>query len=442
MIPPKKPIAAGSFYPSDPTELAKLLETLLHSTSPSPLENIALLLLPHAGYAYSGKIAAAGWKAVSHRKLSTIILIGVSHFYRFSGIAQWPGKEFLTPLGPLSLDSSLSPSLPFIRTLQEPFLQEHSIEVQLPFIQKLFPYSTVLPLLTGELSLQECEEFAQALTEILANRKDILVVVTSDLSHYHPLTQAIKLDTTTLLTLWEEDPRSLYEKAQAKQCELCGLTGILIALYYARKNHLDGRKILAYSNSSHTSLDTHRVVGYACMAFWQESFKQALLQLAQKALQAALEKTEFPITPDPLLERKEGVFITLYKEGKLRGCVGLIESTDPLYYTIAHMTQESTQDPRFPPLQQEDLGTITIHISLLSPLAKIASIDDYHPRIHGIVLSYQGKKGVFLPEVAEETHWTKEQLLSQLCQQKLHLPSLAWQDPQAELYTFVTERFD
>ncbi len=442
----KEPNVSGLFYTKEPKVLSQEIETLLSTAAINPSKEINMILVPHAGYMYSAEIAAAAFKACSGKQIKTVLILAPSHFSCFKGIAIWPEGTFTTPLGRIVVNKSLCRALlkesPYVQNLKEPFEKEHSLEVELPFVQKTFPEATLVPLLTGQMSLEDCECFATSLKKVLKNSKNTLIIISSDFSHFHNESTANLMDETALSLIEDCNTKKLWEYSLLKTVEMCGIIGTTIALFYAEKAKVNHVTVLKKGNSSKTTLNPSRVVGYAAVAFQPKELnkhqKKTLLSIARATLENTFQLYQ---EKDLRLCSKEGVFVTLYLEKNLRGCMGEVFSNTPLYETVHKMTLCSASDSRFPPLTQKEKKEVKIEISLLSTPKKIESFQEIKLGTHGVIIIQNNKKGLFLPQVATETGWSLEELLSELCVQKANLPPLAWQSKETSIYIFSSEIF-
>ncbi len=460
----KTPNVAGSFYPDNPKELSALIDTFLDSApqagaGPAP----CVLISPHAGYVYSGGVAAYGYKEIINRVYDTVIIIAPSHSLPFEGFAIWPRGSFQTPLGNVAVDEGFSKELmqinPRVTDIPEAFLREHSLEVQLPFLQKVLKGFRIVPLLAGGVNFSDCQLLAHGLS-VLSKERRCLVVVSTDLSHYHGAREASGIDELTISYIRDLDASGLYASAAAKKTEACGLSAVATGLLYARELGCRQARILRYANSGQASGDYARVVGYVSAAIYKEESKgktdkgevamldnkqkKRLLEIARNSIAEYLKsgrKQEFN-EKDRQLLGVGGAFVTLHEQGELRGCIGNLIGTEPLYLTVRDMAVEAAVgDPRFEPVKADELAGIEIEISVLSPMRRVASADEIKLGIHGVLIKKGLRSGVFLPQVATETGWSKEEFLSTLCTQKAGLPPDAWKDKNTEVYVFTAEVF-
>jgi len=457
----KQPNVAGSFYPDNPQELAQMIDTFLDAAKPQAEEgNIFALISPHAGYGFSGGVAAFGYKLIKDKPYKTVIVIGPSHNYGFSGVSIYPEGTFRTPMGDLKIDKEFTRELLYKDKdiFFEPgaFEKEHSLEVQLPFLQKVISNFEIVPIVMGDCSLSICQKLADLLKEAIGNRQDVLVVASSDMYHGYDYEESEIIDNLTLSHLKNMDAQGLYNGLREGKLQLCGGFPVVSTLILAKELGHNKLKVLQHTNSSEVTGKKIKgiwTVGYASCVIDQEKGEMAmlskeerkkLLQIARNSIQTYFKtgkKLEITET-DPLLFKEMGAFVTLHKHGELVGCIGNLVGQQPLYLTVRDMAVEAAvNDPRFSPLKLYELKDIEIEISALSPLKRIESTDEIKMGIHGVLVRRGFNSGVFLPQVATETGWSKEEFLSHLCSDKAGLPALAWKDKATEIYIFTAEVF-
>jgi len=492
----KYPNAAGSFYPDNPQELSQMIDTFLNAAKPQPEEgNIFALISPHAGYGFSGGVAAFGYKLIKDKPYKTVIVIGPSHNYGFGGVSIYPEGAFRTPLGDLEIDKEFTRELLYKDKdiFFEPgvFEKEHSVEVQLPFLQKTLTGFKIVPIVMGDCSFSTCQKLADLLKEAIGNRQDVLVVASTDMYHGYDYEESEIIDNLTLSYLKNIDAQGLYNGLREGKLQLCGGFSVVSTLILARELGHNKLNVLEHTNSSVVTGKMIKgiwTVGYAScvidastalsingersrtidqapletvgrqkedmlsltgqekgeIAMLSKGQKKKLLAIARNSIQTYLKtgkKLELTET-DPLLLKEMGAFVTLHKQGELRGCIGNLIGQQPLYLTVRDMAVEAAVgDSRFSPLTLEELKDIEIEISALSPLKRIESADEIKMGIHGVLIRGGFNSGVFLPQVATETGWSKEEFLSNLCSHKAGLPALAWKDKSTEIYIFTAEVF-
>ena len=449
---------AGTFYPNRKKELSGQIDIYLNKAVISQVDDIGVLISPHAGYVYSGEVAAFGYKALIGKDYDTVIIIGASHKNDFVGIATGNWQYYRTPLGDSIIDQvetkRIMSKTKLLKFNNDVFTDEHSVDVQIPFLQKVLPNAKIIPILTGRVSLEEIKSFSKDLIEASGKTKTLLVAST-DLSHYLSYEDARSIDNNTIKNIENMEIEEFNLNIAESKIQLCGEVPVMIAMSYAKLQDYTAQ-ILKYANSGDTSGDKTRVVGYVSLAFVKENLKKekamfskeqkkTLLEIARSTIERYLNNTEKPklLDSDPALVEEKGVFVTLYKKnGDLRGCIGSIDPIGPLNRTIEEMAiASSTQDPRFPPLSLSELKEIEIEISVLSVPRLISSADDIKMGVHGVIVKRGFNSGVFLPQVATETGWTKEEFLNNLCEHKAGLEKNAWKDKSTKLYTFTAEVF-
>ena len=360
----QKPVVAGSFYPAESILLAGQIDKYLKDAKPEAVPgDIIALISPHAGYIYSGPVAAFGYKAISGRKYDTVVIIGISHHVPFDGVAYLEKDFYRTPIGDVPID------LEFIRRLAkaekdtlcknpQAYEEEHSAEVEIPFLQASIKDFKIVVLLMGRPDYAICSKLARGLVKMIKESgKKVLIVASTDLSHYFKYDDAAAKDRVTLSELLNFDARRFAEKVSGGECELCGSAPVITALIAGKELGADKIQVLKYANSGDTAGDKSRVVGYASVVIYKEEAgmlnseqKKKLLSIARKTVESYVRNRKIPEfnETDLGLLSQEGAFVTLHKKGELRGCIGNIIGTQPLWLTVRDMAIESSmRDPRF-----------------------------------------------------------------------------------------------
>lgn len=457
----KKADLAGTWYFSDKTTLSSQLDRYLAAAKVEPINgDIKAIIVPHAGLIYSGPVAAYAYKAIQGGNYSTILLLGFCHRKSFDGVSVYKEGYFETPLGSLEVDSQLASEIisynKKITFYPEAFEKENSIELELPFIKKVLPNSKIVPIAFGSSNLDYCKMMRDILAEILSRRDDVLLVASTDMSHYHTYEDANRLDSKSIELLRNFEAKQIYEKSIIGEQLFCGYRPVATALLTCKQIGADNISILQYANSGDITGDKRSVVGYVSAAIYQgiqnekgrdkgegmlnEAQKRRLLEIARNTLTAYLETGKILEIKeeDPILGKEMGAFVTLHKKGQLRGCIGNIIGRGPLYLTVRSMAIESaTGDPRFPKVTLKELGQIDIEISVLSELEKVTDTERIEMGVHGVLVRKGFASGVFLPQVATETGWSREEFLTNLCTHKAGLLPDAWKTGEADIYIFT-----
>jgi len=457
----RRAAVAGSWYPDDPDELAALIDDVLAGVGPVDGTPIGLIV-PHAGYAYSGPVAACGFKQLEGAQVEVAVVIAADHQVPLSDpISVWAEGGFETPLGVVPVDAELAQALveadPRITFDPAAHQGEHPIEIELPFLQRVCPGCRIVPVLMGDDDEETVQALADALVAVLAGQRAV-VVASSDLSHYPSYDDAHIVDGATLAAIETGDPARVRETirtvstagfANLATCA-CGEGPILVTMRVAQGLGADTVTILRYANSGDSPYgDRDQVVGYGAVMLWRyepldltEGQREELLALARAAIEEHLETGGVPEreTDDPALNRRSGAFVTLEQNEELRGCIGHTRADQPLYQSVQQMAvAAATEDPRFPPLTQSELDDVTVEISVLSPFRRLTDVTDIQVGTHGLMIFKDGRQGLLLPQVPVEQGWDREAFLENLCL-KAGLPEGCWEEG-ASVYAFTAVVF-
>jgi AmmeMemoRadiSam system protein B/AmmeMemoRadiSam system protein A len=480
-----------------------MLEGYLGKVSaPDPGETSRLIaaIVPHAGYAYSGLTAAHAYKALQQRRPKRVLMIGPSHYAGFRGLSIGDYASYETPLGRVPVDpagKALLSECPLIGVHPEAHQREHSLDIQVPFLQVIFPESTptILPLLVGHLEEEDYPALADCLRMVLDS--ETVLVVSSDFTHYGPrfgyvpfphesrvANRIQNLDQGACDKILDLDRKHFLAYYEKTGITICGYRPIALLLELLP---VDTRsRKLSYSTSGQLTGDYRNSVSYYALAFtrdalWESetggigsrpvgettmkkgrnpshgseadegsltpSEKSALLKLARDTIEEYVRKRKTPdprsgpyeITPS--LREHRGAFVTLKKHETLRGCIGYIRPIEPLFETVQqNAINAATRDSRFSPVKPNELSSIEIEISALTVPELVASYQDIVLGEHGIILKKGSQQAVFLPQVAPEQGWDLAETLRHLSL-KAGLSEDAWKDPETEFRVFTAEVF-
>jgi AmmeMemoRadiSam system protein B/AmmeMemoRadiSam system protein A len=473
---------AGAWYPASGKALSAQLESYLNKATPSEISGKLIgVIAPHAGYAYSGPVAAYSFKAVNFKDVKTAVIVGFSHRKRYSGTAVLDAEGFRTPLGVAKIDRAITKALVAhsekIYPYPKAFEEENSVEMEIPFLQMFSADIKVVLIAIGDQSRENCRALGRALGYVLKNKENVLLIASTDMCHYEPYEQVNEIDAATISVIEEFDPDEFYRRSRAAGHRLlCGYGAVYATMVAAKELGANKIEILKYANSGDTSGNRNSVVGYLSAAFVEsevrsqksevrgqrsevrsqrsevrrgkdmlnDAEKKKLLKLARDTINHYLKTGKKPEVKenDPVLNEEMGAFVTLHKHGDLRGCIGNIAGEGPLYLTVRDMAiQAAFSDRRFPPVSQREMKDIDIEISALSPLEKIEDPEKIIMGRHGVIVKSGFRSGVYLPQVATETGWTREEFMSSLCAHKAGLPADAWKTGDCEIYIFTAEVF-
>jgi hypothetical protein len=459
----RKSVIAGAWYPGNPDKLESEIKRFFSNVSIDKINGTVIgLVSPHAGYMYSGQVAAHPYKLVVGKAFDTVIIIGPSHRSYFQGASIYNKGGYETPLGIVPVNAGLANEIiaqsNMISYVSAAHSQEHSVEIQLPFLQVALGSFNFVPVVMGTQDKKTCENLAEAIFKVIKG-KSILLVASSDLSHFHGYDTALSMDSVVMKHIEKMDAEGLLHDLEKGKCEACGGGPIVVTIMLAGKLEADGVKVLEYANSGDITGDKSGVVGYTSAIFyktnqWREKKtgiesglgkkdKKMLLRVARESIQYGLAKKDIPELKmdSDVLQLKKGAFVTLKKHGQLRGCIGSFEAGGPLYETVENMARSAAfDDPRFPRVTGEELGDLKIEISVLTPLRKIKDINEIEVGKHGIYIVKGFRRGVLLPQVATDYKWDKITFLEETCQ-KAGLPFNAWKERDAEIYIFSADIF-
>jgi AmmeMemoRadiSam system protein B/AmmeMemoRadiSam system protein A len=481
---------AGRWYPSAEAELWASVNTYVSQAQveQSPGKLVAVIV-PHAGYIYSGAVAGHAYRAMQQAGCAdyTLAVIGDTHTGNGSAqIAVWPVGAFETPLGMLRVDEAVAQALvaaderiEFDRTA---FQAEHPVENQLPFIQVVCPGARIVPVVIREPSLENAQILANGLVAALREgERPAMIVASTDLSHYHPYEEARRMDEVALQAIVSLEPQAVIESP--RRCAELGLGGgdpvtmcsqgaVMTALVAARQMGADRGIVLHYATSGDTPIgERSQVVGYGAVALWQTQSGQTvpagfqvpplpltlgeplslsnesqktLLTLARRTIVEFLATETFPPfhTDDPALLQPMGAYVTYEKAGGLRGCLGRLEGDRPAYLNVQYAAVAAAlADSRFPAVTPDELEQLTLEITLLEPLRQVVSPEEIRIGRDGVLMRVGENAGaLFLPQVPLEQGWDLGATLTNLCR-KAGLPDDAWQRSDARFYTFGGQWF-
>ena len=470
----REPAVAGKFYPESASKLKLAIEKFLQDALPAKTKDAVAIIVPHAGYIYSGQICADAFAQVKDKQYDVIVILGTNHTSPgFEKISLHPGTGFRTPLGIAPIEREVISELLAADTgdcvLDKSLhAREHSVEVIVPFVQVVFPEAKIVPVVVGTPDVGMCTRFGQALAKVLKNKR-ALIVASSDLSHYPKAEDAVAVDSETLKAITKLDPASFHSVIQSQMNRripklytcACGEAPIMAAMAAAKSLGATRGVVVSYANSGDVSIgDRSEVVGYGAVVLARDgnekniskgdvpspsplseslspSDKKALLAFARETISRKFSTDTVPLARgfSANLQQPRGVFVTLKKKNELRGCIGRIIGDEPLGKLTGAMAWHAAfNDERFSPVTADELREIEIEISVLTLLKEVSAAAEIVVGRDGVVLVKQGRSAVFLPQVATEQKWTREEMLDNLSA-KAGLPPGSWKQG-AQLLTF------
>ena len=440
----RPPAVAGMFYPRDGASLNQTVSRLLQDglkarqetadQQSAPLIPPKALIAPHAGYVYSGAPAARAYAELAPIRdtVQRVVLLGPAHRVAIRGLATTSADTWQTPLGPVRIDRQAIAAVSHLHQVavdDSAHAQEHCLEVHLPFLQRILPHFSLVPFVVGSASRDEVAE----VLETLWGGPETFILISSDLSHYHPYSEAVRLDAHTAQAI------EALDESRISQDQACGRIPISGLLSSARKHHLHAERV-ALCNSGDTSGDKSRVVGYGAWVFRPDAkaetasedretaaeddlgeADQAVLERHGRELLHLMARTiRFGFDSDAPpkvavgsfateLQRERATFVTLERNGQLRGCIGSITANRPLVLDVVENAfRAAFRDPRFPKLTPDEVSDLTLSLSVLSPMAPMRFEDEegllaqLRPGEDGLMIQDGDKRSVFLPQVWEQ----------------------------------------
>lgn len=468
----RQPGVAGSFYPADPKELGKMVDDFLaRAKVPEVRGPLVALVSPHAGYPYSGQVAAYSYALLRGRKYARVAVIAPSHYESFPFASVYDGDAYATPLGAVPVDKDFAAKLVAQNRSIKFSSQghgevqgrwEHALEDELPFLQRVLGEFKLVPVVMGDQSYESSRALGVALAKLIRAEGQTsggdfptLIVASSDLSHYHPYDEAVTIDHKTLNAIEQWDYFNLSLNSQQRVWEACGGGGIVAAMIAAERLGANHAMVLKYANSGDVSGDRSRVVGYGAVALVKDETPQnakapefklnrkeqrALMDIAKKSVETAVREGKlYECSPGGLeaLTQERGAFVTLKKHGELRGCIGHLTPDKPLCLMVRDAAaMAALRDPRFPPVAVSELGDLEYEVSVISPFRRVTDWKQIRVGRHGLLVKKGEYEGILLPQVATEERWDRTTFLNEACL-KAGLPLHAWQDEDTDVFLFT-----
>jgi len=476
VIVTRQPAVAGQFYPGDAKMLTAMVDSMLADAEvPAISGTLVGIQVPHAGYPFSGPTAAKAFKLLQGTDSVTVVMLGTSHHVMLDKAAVYAKGAWHTPLGDVTIDDALAKAIlaqdEFLADMPAAHAREHSIEVEVPFLQRVLGDFKIVPIMLLQPSFKQCERVGKAIARASAGRK-VVLLASSDLYHGESYDEAKRIDGTAVGLMAKFDPQAFHAALVRNEAQACGGNAITVLMVAAREMGADTAVVLVQTNSNDVTGERGGYcVGYSSVAFvardkatlsdrglrgqssdvsdrvpsddLNEQEQKSLLRIARSTLESHIRSGKRPeVTPlTAKLGEQRGAFVTLHERGDLRGCIGYVEAVKPLYQAVSDMAvAASTEDPRFPPVRVEELDKIDIEITVLSLLRPLPSPDSVVVGKHGLVIRKGYRSGLLLPQVPVEQNWNREQFLANTCL-KAGLPPSAYKEKDAQLYCFTGQVF-
>jgi hypothetical protein len=451
---------AGRFYDGNAQRLSEEVDSFLalHAKD-KHYKQVAALIVPHAGYYFSGNVAASAYMSLdTTKRYKRIFLLGPSHHEWLDGASvNSEADYYATPLGQVKVDCEMAQRLIETDSVfcyrPEAHDREHCLEVQLPFLQRRFEtVPPIVPIIISTNDFRKLKRIAESLRPYFTEEN--LFIVSSDFSHYPSYEDACTVDAKTGKAIESGDVEEFIATIEMNAhrgmrnlaTSACGEFPI-ITLMLMMDSHYQVKHLLYQNSGDIDDHDQSRVVGYHAFAIVRgeekvfslsNEEKRMLKDIALRSIKDSLEGkpiSKMSNSQHPALNSKCGAFVSLHKHGHLRGCIGHFGEDVPLHEIVAEMARAAAfEDPRFMPVSKGELGDIDIEISVLTPMRRIQNLDEFELHRHGIYIKKGYRSGTFLPQVADEVNWTKEEFVGHCAQDKAGIGWDGWKD--AELYVY------
>ena len=450
---------ANRFYTGDARKLSEEVDSLLaRHAGDKHFADLAAVIVPHAGYYFSGNVAAAAYMSIPVKEYKRIFLLGPSHHEWLDGASVNTAFDYYsTPLGNVKVDVETAQKLTETDSVfsyhAKAHDREHCLEVQLPFMQRRFgEVPPIVPIIISTNDFRKLQRIAGVLKPYMTEEN--LFVISSDFSHYPKYEDACEVDTRTGKAVESGDVErfiaQLEENAKSGVRNLatsaCGELAIATLMLMMQDGGYEVKHLLYQNSGDIDNHDYSRVVGYHAFAILRkgefslnDEEKRILKEIALTSIKDSLDGKRIaePIfnSQFSIFNSKCGAFVSLHKQGRLRGCIGHFGEDVPLHEIVAEMARAAAlEDPRFMPVTKDELDDIDVEISVLTPMRRIKSLDEFQLHKHGIYIKKGYRSGTFLPQVADEVNWTKEEFVGHCAQDKAGIGWDGWKD--AELYVY------
>ncbi len=431
------PAVAGQFYPASPQELERMIAGLVDKKAPKTAAVGAVS--PHAGYIYSGGVAGA---TISRMALEgTAIIIGPSHTGMGKPLSIMTQGSWRTPLGDVEIDSELGAQIlslsSHLEEDAEAHIEEHSIEVQLPFLQYLKKDVKIVPIVLSHAPVEAYKEIGRDIARaVKAWGGGAVIIASSDMTHYEPQAAASNKDAQAIKAILALDEDELLRRVATLNISMCGYAPVTALITAAKGLGGDGGELVKYQTSGDVTGDTSAVVGYAGILIKQSP---PLVSLARDAVEAYVTRGSVippPQETTPQMREKGGVFVSIHKGKKLRGCIGTFEPTQPsvAQETIVNAISAATNDPRFSPVEEEDLPLLSYKVDVLATPEAVAGMKDLDPARYGVIVEAGWRRGLLLPDL-EGVDTAAQQV--DICRRKAGIGP----DEDVKLYRFEVRRY-
>jgi len=435
----RQPVVAGQFYPGSASQLEAMIETLVDEKAEK--REVIGLVSPHAGYIYSGPVAGAVISRIKFK--DTFIIIGPNHSGKGKPLSIMTKGKWKTPLGEVEIDSELGKQILATSShLQEDAIAhqyEHSIEVQIPFLQYFKSDFRIVPIILGYAGGDTCKEIGREIAKAVRElNREVVIIASSDMTHYETQESAQKKDTQAIDAILNLDEDELLRRVEESDISMCGYAPTVSLISAAKELGAKSAELVKYQTSGDTTGDYSAVVGYAGIIIAAVEM-HPLVKLAKNTVETYVKEESVPPPPDeltPEMKEKAGVFVSLHKLGELRGCIGTFEpaAKNVAEEIIDNAISSATRDPRFPPIAPEELKDLEYSVDVLTEPKPVKDKSQLDPKKYGVIVQCGFRRGLLLPDL-EGVDTVDYQI--DICRQKAGIAP----DEPVELYKFEVKRY-
>ncbi len=435
----RNPTVAGYFYPASSAELKSMLSRYVDKNAPK--EEVVGLLMPHAGYQYSGAVAGAAISRVKFK--DTFIIMGPSHSGLGKPFSVMPEGTWKTPLGEVKVDEELARKIVSLsRYAEEDYRaheEEHAVEVQVPFLQYIKPDVRIVPVILAGADIDIYREIGHAIARaIIELKREAVILASGDMTHYEPHESAQKKDMAAVEAMLALDEDELTRRYESLPISMCAYGPVVTLIAAAKELGASGAELIKYQTSGDTTGDYEAVVGYAGVIF-KKSAMHPIAALAKETVETYVKTGKKPAPPKeltPEMKEKAGVFVSIHKLGDLRGCIGTFEPQEKnvAEEIITNAISSATRDPRFEPVEEKELKDLDYSVDVLTAPEPIEDESQLDPRKYGVIVEAGWRKGLLLPDL-EGVDTAAHQI--DICRQKGGIGP----DEKVQLYRFEVKRY-
>ncbi len=434
----RNPVVAGQFYPGSPDQLRSMIKGLVDEGAAK--EEVIGLVSPHAGYIYSGAVAGTTISRITFK--DNFVILGPNHTGHGKPLSIMTEGAWKTPLGEVEIDSELGKQIlaasGYLQEDRVAHYYEHSIEVQLPFLQYFKSDIKLVPIVLAYASGAIYKEIGKAIAKaIKESNKEVVIIASSDMTHYEPQESARRKDTQAIDAMLDLNADELLKRVRELNITMCGYGPAVSLISAVKELGAKEAELVKYQTSGDTSGDYSAVVGYAGIIIKAISM-HPLARLARETVEGYVKEGKIPAPKEltPEMRERAGVFVSIHKLDGLRGCIGTFEPSrnNVAEEIISNAISSATRDPRFPAIAPDELKDLSYSVDVLTHPEPIESQDQLDPKKYGVIVESGWRRGLLLPDL-EGVDSVEQQI--DICRQKAGIAP----DEPVKLYRFEVKRY-